>query len=73
MQYSLYINCENCGNQTYIDLKNVFVEHEGKVYEDYSSITDSFKDNEEFIVKQHHPDTIDVTCMDCGQEHELTT
>ncbi|WPS85633.1 hypothetical protein SMD22_00810 (plasmid) [Brevibacillus halotolerans] len=74
MKIKIELECE-CGNKLYIPLKrtiNKLVES-GRIYEDYSSITDSFNGNESFSVKQTVPEEVTFTCKVCGTSHELST
>lgn len=71
MKMKLMIECD-CGATDIITLKRTTNSHEdGRVYEDYSSITDGMEGNAKFSGKAH-PEDVYVTCKNCGNHHELS-
>ena len=71
MKFALTIECP-CGIKETIPLKRTLVEYDGKTYEDYSSITESFEKAESFTAEQSYPDVVIITCK-CEKTHELST
>ena len=72
MKFSLTIVCE-CGQETLIPLKMTSHAHEdGRVYEEYTSISDSLEDNLAFDGKVH-PEGVFVICKSCKKTHDLST
>lgn len=74
MKISMTVECE-CGNYDSLVVKRTTNEipDTGRVYEDYSSITDSKFKNGLFTSGQSQPDEITITCNECGKNHILTT
>lgn len=69
MIFHLVIHCE-CGNRANIVPKNTTLEHNGEVYESYSSISDGMVENELFSAKIS-PDTVNIKCKSCKKEQDL--
>jgi hypothetical protein len=75
MNLKLVITCD-CGSHDILDLKKTLEVYEGKIYEDYSSITNAkFSNNKLFKVSQSQPDTVYIECLNvtCKKVHELIT
>lgn len=72
MQFTLKVRC-TCGTQDTIVPKRTREEFEGKVYEDFTSITDGVSEKNKFSMNQYCEDVINVTCKGCGKTHELIT
>ncbi|PLS19518.1 hypothetical protein CVD28_03630 [Bacillus sp. M6-12] len=72
MKMKLTIECD-CGTTDTITLKRTTNSHEdGRVYEDYSSISDGLEGTLKFSGKVY-PEGVYVTCLDCGKQHDLST
>jgi hypothetical protein len=72
MKFELKITCE-CGENVTVPLLRTTHAHEdGRVYEDYTSISDSLEENEYFKGKVQ-PDGVFVICQSCKKGHELST
>ncbi|MGE7461114.1 hypothetical protein ACQKKO_03440 [Alkalihalobacillus sp. NPDC127517] len=72
MKVEIKITCD-CGNELATELKRTFQEYEGKVYEDYSEISESINDALDSFKASTNPDTVYVTCMKCEKRHEIIT
>ena len=70
MKITITVECP-CGRKATADAKRHIQENEGRVFEDYSVISDGFEGNPDFKMKQYHPDVLDIQCA-CGIEHELS-
>lgn len=71
MRITFHIECD-CGKTCSFVAKRTVEKFEGKVYEDYSSITDGIKENsDEKFSATTSPDTVHVTCNNCKKKHEL--
>lgn len=71
MNFILRVVCK-CGSLTDILPKKVRNEHEGKVYEDYVSISDGAKRDPVFIVEQHHENELEFACKNCKRKKDLS-
>lgn len=72
MNFSMTITCD-CGETTLIPLKKTTHTHEdGRVYEEYTSISDSLEGNVAFEGKVH-PEGVFVICKNCKTTHDLST
>ena len=69
MKITVTIECE-CGETHSAVAKRTTNTNQGKVYEDYSCISEGFEDNPDVDFHQSYPDGIDITCK-CGRTHEL--
>ena len=74
MKISVTVECE-CGNYDSLVAKRTTnsIPDTGRIYEDYSSITDSYFKNKFFSVEQSQPDEVTITCKECERNHVLTT
>ncbi|WP_025911965.1 hypothetical protein [Priestia flexa] len=72
MEFKLTVTCD-CGKRDELILKRTTNIYEGKVYEDFSSITDGKFKEDLFITQQNSPDEVVIECTSCGKEHNLTT
>lgn len=73
MKMSITLECD-CGNKDTIILKRVInkIPDTGRVYEDYSMITESdFKDRT-FAMEKSQPDDVTIVCQKCGHTQELS-
>lgn len=70
MKYTLIIECD-CGNVESVTLTRTKHENEGRIYEDYSSLSESFEGNVKFKIKPSSPDELLVICKECGNKHNL--
>jgi hypothetical protein len=70
MKIQIAIECD-CGITGTINPKRTTHAHEdGRVYEDYSSISDGVNEDSPFKVKDQ-PDGVYIICKSCGKSHDL--
>lgn len=74
MKFSLTVECK-CGNYDNMVLKRTTnrIPDTGRIYEDYSSLTDSEFKNGFFSTRQIQENEVIVKCNECDLEHTLST
>lgn len=70
MNLSLTITCTECNNKKSYELKRTINKNGDRVYEDYSSITDTIHD--ESFTSKAHPEEATIICENCGHTHDLS-
>jgi tRNA(Ile)-lysidine synthase TilS/MesJ len=70
MEFVIQCTCK-CGNSESVKIKKTINQYEDKIYESYSSITDTtFK---LFKLKQSCDNIVGFECLECGNNHDLST
>lgn len=72
MRFWLRINCDSCGYANEYQLNRETNKHEdGRVYEDFTSISDSLNKKGGLFNAKVQPEGNRITCGNCGNKHDL--